>query len=66
MSRAASDVVLTREGRRILAIVYCVLGLATVIVYWIWRDPVYAIGQAVVLAAGILWVRWCLRRAAPG
>jgi hypothetical protein len=66
MSRAASDLVLTAPGRRILAIVYCVLGIGTVVVYWIWRDPVYAIGQAVVLAAGILWVRWCLRRATPG
>ena len=66
MSRAASDLILTPSGRRILAIVYCVLGLGTVIVYWIWRDPVYALGQAVVLAAGILWVRWCLQRPRPG
>jgi hypothetical protein len=66
MSRVVSDLVLTEPGRRILAVVYCLLGLGTVIVYWIWRDPVYAIGQGVVLAAGILWVRWCLRRPQSG
>jgi hypothetical protein len=56
---------LTHQGRRVLALLYVLASAATVIVYWRWRFPLYAIGQAVVLTFGLLWVRWCIRRPRP-
>jgi len=55
---------LTPEGRRTIAIVYSLCGVATVITYWVERDAVYALVQGAIIAFGLWWARWCLRRPA--
>ncbi len=53
---------LTHEGRVMLAGMYLGLGLITVVTYAIYRSPLYAFAQGLVIVGGFLWVRWCIRR----
>ena len=53
---------LTPEGRRTLAAIYCVAAAISITVYWFWRGPWYALGQFLLLGFGLFWVRWCIRR----
>jgi hypothetical protein len=56
---------LDHEGRVLLAVVYSVLSLASVITYAIMRSPWYALGQLLLTTFGLFWVRWCIRRPVP-
>jgi hypothetical protein len=56
---------LTPEGRRALLAIYCAAGVVSFVTYWIMRGPGYAIGQAIVIAIGPIWLTYCLRRPWP-
>jgi len=53
---------LTHEGRTTLAYIYLALGVVSVITYAIYRSPLYAVAQGVLIVGSLLWVRWCIRR----
>ena len=55
-------VLFTRRGRVALTSVYFVAGLLTVIVYSIWRSPVYGLVQFAILSAAFFWIRWAIHR----
>jgi hypothetical protein len=54
---------LTHEGRIALAVVYSIAATVSIVTYTIVRSPFYGLGQLVVTSFGLLWARWCLRRA---
>jgi hypothetical protein len=58
----ARALLLTHEGRIVLAVVYSVAAVASIVTYTIMRSPLYGAGQLVVTGFGLLWARWCLRR----
>jgi hypothetical protein len=53
---------LTHEGRVLLAGVYLGLGVVTVVTYSVYRSPAYAAVLGAIIVSGLLWVRWCMRR----
>lgn len=53
---------LTHDGRTALAYIYLALGAVSVITYAIYRSPLYAVAQGVLIVGSLLWVRWCIRR----
>jgi hypothetical protein len=53
---------LTHDGRTALAYIYLALGAVSVITYAIYRSPLYALAQGVLIVGSLLWVRWCIRR----
>jgi hypothetical protein len=55
---------LTREGRRALTVAYIVAGVFSVVVYVITQSLLYALVMASIIAFGLWWARFCLRR--PG
>ncbi|MDQ1448046.1 MAG: hypothetical protein QOC79_1017, partial [Actinomycetota bacterium] len=54
---------LTHRGRVTLAIVYSIAATVSIVTYAIVRSPLYGLGQFAVTSFGLLWARWCLRRA---
>jgi len=50
----------------VLVALYLTAGAVSVVTYAVMRGPLYALGQAAVLAFGLFWVRWCLQRPWPG
>jgi len=56
---------LTHEGRVVLAVIYSVASVVSIVVYTIRYSPLYGLGQFVLTSFGLLWTRWCLRRPAP-
>jgi hypothetical protein len=55
---------LTREGRRALVIAYIAFGAFSIAVYLVTETVAYAVGMAALMAFGLWWARFCLRR--PG
>jgi hypothetical protein len=53
---------LTHEGRVLLAGCYLGLGAVTVLTYAGYRSPAYAAVLGMIIVAGLSWVRWCIRR----
>jgi hypothetical protein len=53
---------LTHEGRIVLAVVYSIAAVGSIVTYSITREPLYGLGQLIVTGFGLLWARWCLRR----
>ncbi len=45
-----------------LAVVYSVAAVVSIVTYTIMRTPLYGLGQLALTAFGLLWTRWCLRR----
>jgi hypothetical protein len=62
LAERARWLLLTREGRVVLAVVYAIASLASIVTYTIVRSPLYGLGQLVVTGFGLFWARWCLRR----
>lgn len=58
----ARRLILTHEGRIVLAVVYSIAALGSIVTYTIMRAPLYGLGQLVVTGFGLFWARWCLRR----
>jgi len=54
---------LTHEGRIVLAVVYSIAATVSIVTYAIMRSPLYGLGQLALTSFGLLWARWCLRRA---
>jgi hypothetical protein len=54
---------LTHQGRIVLAVVYSIAATISIVTYTIMRSPLYGLGQFAVTSFGLLWARWCLRRA---
>ncbi|MDQ1475399.1 MAG: hypothetical protein QOE62_628 [Actinomycetota bacterium] len=52
----------THEGRVVLAVIYSIASLASIVVYTIVQSPLYGLGQLIVTGFGLFWARWCLRR----
>jgi hypothetical protein len=55
---------LTRDGRRALVIAYVAFGVFSIAVYLVTESVAYAVGMAGLMAFGLWWARFCLRR--PG
>jgi hypothetical protein len=53
---------LTHEGRVALAGIYLGIGTVTVVTYLVYRSPVYAAVQGLIIGFGLWWVTWCVRR----
>jgi hypothetical protein len=53
---------LTHEGRIVLAVVYSIAAVGSIVTYTIMRSPLYGAGQLVLTGFGLFWARWCLRR----
>ena len=53
---------LTHEGRIVVAVVYSIAATVSIVTYTIMRSPLYGLGQLAVTSFGLLWARWCLRR----
>ncbi|HWS47580.1 MAG TPA: hypothetical protein VN636_17095 [Acidimicrobiia bacterium] len=66
MADRARWLLLTHQGRMVLVALYLTAGAVSVVTYAVMRGPLYALGQAAVLAFGLFWVRWCLQRPWPG
>ena len=60
----ARRLLLTHEGRVVLAVVYSIAAVASIVTYSITREPLYGFGQLLLTGFGLWWARWCLRRAA--
>jgi hypothetical protein len=58
----ARPLLLTHEGRIVLAVVYSIAAIGSIVTYTIMRTPLYGFGQLVVTGFGLFWARWCLRR----
>ena len=58
----ARALLLTHEGRIVLAVVYSVAAVVSIVTYTVMRSPLYGAGQLVVTGFGLFWARWCLRR----
>ena len=56
---------LTHQGRVVLAVIYSVLSVISIIVYTIRYSPVYGLGQLFLTGFGLLWARWCIQRPGP-
>jgi hypothetical protein len=54
----------THRGRVILATVYSIAAVISIIVYTIVRSPLYGFGQFLLTAFGLWWANWCLKRGA--
>ncbi|HEY5077538.1 MAG TPA: hypothetical protein VIJ48_08555 [Acidimicrobiia bacterium] len=52
----------THEGRIVLAVVYSVAAVVSIVTYTIMRSPLYGLGQLALTSFGLLWTRWSLRR----
>jgi len=63
MADRARWLLLTHPGRIVLAVVYSISATVSIVTYTIMRSPLYGLGQLVVTSFGLLWARWCLRRA---
>jgi hypothetical protein len=53
---------LTHEGRVVLAVIYSMASLASIVTYTIVRSQLYGLGQLILTGFGLFWARWCLRR----
>jgi hypothetical protein len=53
---------LTHPGRVVLATVYIVAAVISIVVYTVTHGPLYGLGQLVLCSFGLLWIRWCIRR----
>ncbi len=53
---------LTHNGRVLLAVAYIVASVVSIVVYTITHGPFYGLGQLVLCSFGLLWIRWCIRR----
>jgi hypothetical protein len=53
---------LTHEGRVVLAVVYSIAAIGSIVTYTIMRTPLHGLGQLIVTGFGLFWARWCLRR----
>jgi hypothetical protein len=62
MTARARWLLLTHEGRVVLAIAYWAAGLASIVTYSVMRSPLYGLGQLVIIAFGYFWTQWCLSR----
>ncbi len=51
------------QGRVTLAALYSIASVISILTYSVMRSPLYGVGQLVVTGSGLLWARWCLRRA---
>jgi hypothetical protein len=56
---------LTHQGRVVLAVIYSVLSVVSIVVYTIRYSIIYGLGQLVVTGFGLLWARWCIQRPGP-
>ena len=63
MANGARWLLLTHEGRIALAVVYSIAATSSIVTYTIVRSPLYGVGQFAITSFGLLWARWCLRRA---
>ena len=53
---------LTHSGRVVLATVYIVAAVISVVVYTVTHGLGYGLGQVALLSFGFFWIRWCIRR----
>ena len=63
MADRARWLLYTHEGRVILGVVYSIAAVASIVTYTFARSPLYGAGQLAVTGFGLLFARWCLRRA---
>ena len=63
MPDRARWLLLSHEGRIVLAVVYSIAATVSIVTYTIMRSPLYGLGQLVITGFGLLWTRWCLQRA---
>jgi hypothetical protein len=59
----ARALLLTHRGRITLAIMYSIAATVSIVTYAVMRSPEYGLGQFALTSFGLLWARWCLRRA---
>ena len=62
MTDRARWLLLTHEGRIVVAVVYSIAATVSIVTYTIMRSPLYGLGQLALTSFGLLWARWCLRR----
>ena len=62
MADRARALLLTRDGRITLGVVYSIAAIVSVVTYSIARSPLYGLGQLALTAFGLSWARWCLGR----
>ncbi|HEV7525265.1 MAG TPA: hypothetical protein VGP92_09870 [Acidimicrobiia bacterium] len=55
---------LTHQGHLVLAAVYSIASIVSVVTYTVDRGPLYGAGQLALTGFGLWWARWCLGRAA--
>lgn len=64
MADRARWLILTHEGRVVLAIVYSIAAVGSIVTYTVMRSPLYGFGQFLLTGFGLFWARWCLQRGA--
>jgi hypothetical protein len=62
LAERARWLLVTHEGRVVLAVIYSIASLASIVIYTIVQSPLYGLGQLIVTGFGLFWARWCLRR----
>jgi len=62
MAERARWLLLTHTGRVVIATVYIVAAVISVVVYTITHGAGYGLGQIALFAFGFFWIRWCIRR----
>jgi hypothetical protein len=62
MADRARWLLLSHEGRIVLAVVYCIAAVISIVTYTVMRSPLYGLGQVALTGFGLLWARWCLQR----
>ena len=61
MSYRARWLLFTHEGRIVLAVVYSILAVISIVTYTLMRSPLYGFGQLLLTGFGLGWARWALR-----
>ena len=62
MADRARWLLLSHEGRIVLAVVYSIASVISIVTYTVMRSPLYGLGQVALTGFGLFWARWCLQR----